>query len=61
MGQADALDLPAAYNSLGLALREAGRGDNAEIEAFLAGLLVAPEDLALLVNGGAAHQVLYCC
>lgn len=58
MGEADALDLPATYNSMGLALREAGRGGHAEVEAFLAGLLVAPEDLALLVNGGAAHQVL---
>eukprot|EP00904_Undaria_pinnatifida_P007486 jgi/Undpi1/3868/HiC_scaffold_16.g07236.m1 len=56
MGEADALDLPATYNSLGLALREAGRGGHAEVGAFLAGLLVAPEDLALLVNGGAAHQ-----
>lgn len=53
----DALSLPVAYNQLGLALRDAGSGPIAAKEAFLEGLLRAPEDFALLVNCGAEHQV----
>lgn len=57
MEKTDALDLAGTYNRLGLALREAGTDAIAAKEAFVAGLAIAPEDLALLVNGGAAHQV----
>lgn len=57
MEEVDALDLAAAYNKLGLALREAGTDPHAAKMAFLEGLLVAPDNLALLVNGGAAHHV----
>lgn len=52
----DALNLPVAYNQLGLALRNAGSGPIATKEAFLEGLSMAPEDFALLVNCGAEHQ-----
>lgn len=54
---ADAVDLASTYNRLGLALRDSGSDLVAAKEAFLEGLSVAPEDLALLVNGGVAHQV----
>ncbi|CAM9882404.1 unnamed protein product, partial [Ectocarpus fasciculatus] len=53
---ADAIDLASTYNRLGLALRDSGGDLVATKEAFLAGLSVTPEDLALLVNGGVAHQ-----
>lgn len=53
----DAVGLASTYNSLGLALRDDGSDVFATKEAFLAGLSVAPDDLALLVNGGVAHQV----
>lgn len=45
------------YNKLGLALGEMGTDPGSAKEAFSEGLLLAPDDLALLVNGGAAHQV----
>lgn len=53
----DAVDLASTYNRLGLALGDSGNDVFATKEAFLAGLSAAPDDLALLVNGGAAHQV----
>lgn len=52
----DAVDLASTYNRLGLALGDSGSDVLATKEAFLAGLSAAPDDLALLVNGGAAHQ-----
>lgn len=52
----DALDLPATYNNMGLALKKAGTDTIAMEEAFVAGLAIAPEDLALLVNYGVSHQ-----
>ena len=56
LSSTDALDIPAVYNQLGLVLRDAGIDPYAEKEAFMAGLLTAPDNFALLVNGGAAHQ-----
>lgn len=57
MEDGDALHLASTYNSLGLALREVGTDVMGAKKAFLEGLSIAPEDLALLVNGGVAHQV----
>ena len=51
------VDLASAYNLLGLALRESGSDLTATKNAFLAGLSVAPDNIALLINGGVAHQV----
>eukprot|EP00752_Nemacystus_decipiens_P009157 g8179.t1 len=56
MVMSDAVDLASTYNRLGLALRDSGTDAFAAKEAFLAGLSAAPDDLALLVNGGVAHQ-----
>ena len=56
---ADAIDVVSTYNRLGLALRDSGTDVIATKDAFLAGLSVAPDDFALLVNGGVAHQVCY--
>lgn len=57
MEASDAIDLASTYNRLGLALRDSGEENIATKKAFLAGLEAAPQDLTLLVNGGAAHQV----
>lgn len=57
LAKSDADNLASAYNLLGLALRDSGRDLIATKKAFLAGLSVAPENHALLVNGGVAHQV----
>lgn len=54
----DALNISAMYNKLGLALRDAGVTPVLAKETFAEGLLLAPGDFALLVNGGAAYQVL---
>lgn len=51
------VDLASAYNLLGLALRNSGSDLIATKKAFLAGLSVAPDNLALLVNGAKAHEV----
>lgn len=58
LATSDAVDLASAYNLLGLALRDSGSDLIATKKAFLAGLSVAPDNVALLVNGGVAHQVL---
>lgn len=57
LATSNAVDITSAYNLLGLALRDSGSDLIATKKAFLAGLSVAPDDLALLVNGGVAHQV----
>lgn len=59
--QNDALNLPAMYNKLGLAWGESGANPFVAKEAFAEGLKLAPGDLALLVNGGAAYQVCIRC
>ncbi|CAM9090033.1 unnamed protein product, partial [Scytosiphon promiscuus] len=56
MEASDAIDVASTYNRLGLALRDSGGDVDAAKEAFLAGLSVAPDNLALLVNGGVVHQ-----
>eukprot|EP00752_Nemacystus_decipiens_P011698 g10381.t1 len=56
LATSNAVDLASAYNLLGLALRDSGSDLIATKEAFLAGLSVAPDNVALLVNGGVAHQ-----
>lgn len=53
----DAFDLAAGYNRLGLALRDAGANDFEAKNTFVEGLSVAPDDMALLINAGVAHQV----
>lgn len=56
LATSDTVDLASAYNLLGLALRDSGRDLIATKKAFLEGLSVAPDNFALLVNGGVAHQ-----